>query len=262
LLGDANRLSQVLLNLVGNAIKFTNRGSVRLTARYEQASPNCGVLQIDVSDTGLGMTPDVLKKLFQPFTQADRSTAREFGGTGLGLFISQEWAHLMGGTLDVRSEVGMGTTFSLRVPAIPDTAETPVPGIKSTGKAPLDSAPRGRVLVAEDHAVNRMITLHMLKKLGFEAEAVTDGQAVLAALQNGHFDAVLMDCQMPIMDGFSATRELRRRGAAVPVIALTAAALQEDRDACKAAGMDAYLTKPVDRDALDAALSTLLLHKP
>ena len=273
--GDAGRIRQVLINLAGNAIKFTPTG--RVVVRVSPATRGdgeSGWLRFAVEDTGIGIDAATQTRLFEPFSQADASTTRRFGGTGLGLAISRRLVDAMGGDLVVASEPGVGSTFGfeLHLPAsddAPDEGESaamravPVRTAESTrgeARTPRSVSPAtdtGRVLVAEDNPVNQMVALGMLTQLGYSAEVVSNGDQALWALRHERFDAVLMDCHMPEMDGFAATRELRLReatGRRTPVIAMTAGVLDEDRDRCLAAGMDDFVGKPVDVDLLRVTL--------
>lgn len=278
--GDPGRLRQILLNLVSNALKFTERGRVQINVNVQARSASSIELRFAVSDTGIGITPDKLKGLFKAFTQADASTSRNYGGTGLGLAICKQLVGMMGGEIGAESSVGVGSKFwftarfndaaqregkcsdgldGLRVLTRPFAANekggngaSPVAVIEATlsafGAANSSNTGRRRVLVAEDNLVNQMVTAHHLHKLGYEVETVKDGHEVLAQLAQHHFDLVLMDCQMPLMDGFDAVAEIRRDPARsyarVPVVGLSASAMSEERDRCLAAGMNDYLTKP------------------
>ncbi len=250
--GDAGRVRQVLLNLAGNAVKFTQAGTVTLKVEWEPAAP---AVSFDVVDSGIGMSADAMQRLFTPFFQADASTTRRFGGTGLGLSISRQLAEGMGGSLTVTSVPGVGTTCSFRVPtaaAEAVAAKPPVVLLPASFRA-------ARVLVVDDNAVNRKVALGLLARLGIQAVTVVDGEEALEALRQGPFDLVLMDCQMPRLDGFSATRGIREGQVGpgnvdVPIVAMTANALEGDRDECLAAGMNDYLAKPIDPEALEAGL--------
>jgi PAS domain S-box-containing protein len=258
-LGDADRLRQVLLNLVGNAVKFTAQGSVTVRAVVDRVdAENTPVLRFSVTDTGPGIAPEVAERLFEPFRQADQSTRRRFGGTGLGLSISRRIVELMGGTIGFESNLGRGSTFWFAIP-FPRAADDAEPDSQpDTSRSALDAfddhGDGVLVLVAEDNPVNRTLALQQLKKLGYRAHAVTDGREAIDALAHRTYDLILMDCQMPELDGFEATREIRRseasRGRHVPIVAMTANALDGDREACLAAGMDDFLAKPVELAAL------------
>ena len=269
-LGDPGRLRQILLNLVGNSIKFTDRGHIHVFADATHPVPGRALLHFAVQDTGIGIPPEVQGKIFAAFSQADGSMSRRFGGTGLGLAISQRLVEMMGGRIWVESEPGKGSTFHFTLdlplenstdtwdsaPASSNSAATPaLPASSSVNFSP-------RVLLVEDNSVNRTLALRILQKRGFRVSMAVDGKQALAAHQSSHFDVILMDVQMPIMDGFEATAEIRKReqvtGKHVPIIALTAHAMKEDRDRCLSAGMDAYVTKPIRPDELFRAIHELL----
>jgi PAS domain S-box-containing protein len=259
---DPLRVRQCLVNLVGNAIKFTETGEVRVTLALENAQGAERSLRIDVSDTGIGMTAEQLGRLFQPFAQADASTSRRFGGTGLGLTICRRLSELMGGELSVQSELGKGSVFSLRLPA-PQVDEV---SVECPPSAPREQGPAGalmarlaaRILLAEDGVDNQRLISHVLRKAGAEVEIVADGaqavqRALAAASATGRepaFDLLLMDMQMPVLDGYEATRHLRLAGYEGPIVALTAHAMSDDRAKCLAAGCDDFASKPLQRDEL------------
>lgn len=261
---DPTRLRQILINLVGNAIKFTEAGEVRVAASLRRNRKGQDLLTFDIIDTGIGISPEHVERLFRPFSQADTSMTRRFGGTGLGLVISRKLARALGGEVRlVRSEPGTGSHFRAKVAAAGATsllspeealraleAEAPV-------SLPADPWPRlaGRVLVAEDGPDNARLIEYLLRRAGVSVTVVGNGQeaveAVVSAQRGGRgFDAVLMDIQMPVMDGCEATRRIRAAGYQGPVIALTAHAMRDDRERCLAAGCDDYLAKPFDRDVL------------
>jgi two-component system sensor histidine kinase/response regulator len=254
LVGDAVRLRQVLLNFVGNALKFTDAGSVELAVDCPDVSGGEATLRLLVRDTGPGISPAARSRLFTAFSQGDASVTRRHGGTGLGLAICRQIAELMGGSVGMESAPGKGSTFRFE-------ARFPL----ATGALGAPSAPASRadvrglnVLVVDDNAVNRRVTLSQLEQLGCRAQTASDGAQALALMEGGGFDIVLMDCAMPVMDGYAASAELRRRegpGRRTPVVALTAGARPEDRARCLAAGMDDHLAKPVSLDHLAAALS-------
>jgi len=258
--GDAARVKQILINLVGNALKFTEEGRVTLSARFERDGPS-GRLLFDVADTGIGMSEEQAARLFERFRQADMSTTRRFGGTGLGLDISRRLAELMGGRLSlVHSEVGKGSTFRLELPMedLEDLRlirQAPKRSERDTGLAHTDGGLACRVLVAEDNPVNQRIVLRILERFGADVDVVGDGsQAVDAALEaerdGAPFSVVLMDMHMPVMDGVAAIKELRARGYERPIVVLTAAILPHEQERCREAGCDAFAAKPVDRHAL------------
>ena len=270
LTGDAGRLRQVLMNLVGNAIKFTDSGSVTIRVRRLASGDDPVHLRFDVQDTGIGISAEDQARLFQPFTQADNKNSRRRGGTGLGLAISMRIVELMGGRIGLQSSPGQGSTFWFELS--PKLAQAPpadsLPA--GTGEAPVEptapvSAPATplRILVAEDHKINQRLVTFMLRSLRQQAEFAVNGLDAVKAWEESSPDVILMDCQMPEMDGFEATREIRRREAArqpdgrkrVRIIALTANALTGDRDRCLTAGMDDYLTKPFTLEQLRKALN-------
>ena len=264
-LADGQRLKQVLLNLVGNAVKFTEQGAVQLRARAMPATPGRASVRFEVVDTGIGIPPEDMRTLFQPFFQVDGSQRRLRGGTGLGLAISQRIVQAMGSQVQVRSEPGRGSCFwfDLDLPLAPDW--TP-PQVIDSRLGGLDDAPEalaGSVLLVEDNLVNRMIGAEMLRGFGLEVTEAEDGQKALELLKDHHFDLVLMDIQMPVMDGYTATlrirdRESRLRLPRVPIVALTANAFDEDTAHSLAAGMDAHLAKPYNRGQLRDLLSRWL----
>ena len=262
--GDPTRLRQIFANLLGNALKFTEQGSVTLDVRRlpSPAGDERCWLRFVLIDSGIGMTAEALEQLFQPFTQAETSTARRFGGSGLGLSISRHLVEQMGGRLAVDSAPGRGTSFSIELPfaaaATVRPAAAPVAGALASRLA-------GHVLVAEDNPVNQEVIGAMLGQLGLRATLVGDGSEAVAAVADGGYDLVLMDCQMPGMDGYQAAAAIRAaegEGARLPIVALTANARADDRSRCLAAGMDDYLTKPVSLATLGAALQRWLPAAP
>jgi nitrogen fixation negative regulator NifL len=255
--GDPGRLRQVLSNLIANAIKFTPRGAV--TVRVESASNDGAqaIVRLSVTDTGIGIAPEKHEMIFSKFTQADASTTREFGGSGLGLAISRELVHVFGGEIGVTSAPGKGSTFSF-------TSMFELPRSKAARPvheaAIVEPSPhRLRVLVAEDNSMNRNVAKIMLQKLGHVANTVSNGTEAVEVLRQMPFDVVLMDCQMPVMDGFEATQTIRTpesgvRNPQIPIIAMTANAVHGYREICLEAGMDDYLSKPVTLRDLSAVL--------
>ncbi len=249
--GDPTRLRQVLSNLLSNAIKFTEGGNITLAASalaLRAGDPRTW-LRISVRDSGIGIAPEELKILFRPFTQADSSTTRQYGGTGLGLVISKHLVELMGGFVNVESAPGAGTHICIDLPfaAAKNTEAARAPHALTAKRL------AARVLVAEDNPVNQEVIRAMLCIAGAEVLLVENGEIAVQTLRQGEFDVVLMDCQMPVMDGYEAAREIRHEeapGRHIPIIALTANAFSEDRERCLAAGMDDYLKKPVNRDLL------------
>jgi len=251
--GDAVRLKQVLLNLTGNAIKFTERGHVEISAQVLLRDEKVATLRFLVRDTGIGMDRETLAKLFKVFSQGDSSTTRRFGGSGLGLAISQKLANRMGSHITVQSEAGIGSEFGFDL-TLP-VGRTP----KRASRAPFVPKPRalaGRILVVEDDRVNQRVVELLLKNLGLDPVIVADGASAVEVATFERWDAVLMDVQMPGMDGYEATRRIRARldGRALPIIALTANAMATDREACVAAGMDDFIAKPVRQEELRTCL--------
>jgi signal transduction histidine kinase/CheY-like chemotaxis protein len=251
---DATRLRQVLINLAANAVKFTESGSVRLAVRADTDR----TLRFEVDDTGPGIPPEKLGEIFRPFTQVDASMSRRYGGAGLGLAISSRLAKALGGELSVESQVGVGSRFVLRIRAESITERAETPSVTSPTRSP--SRLHGRVLIAEDGADNRRLLAHLLERWGLEVEIAENGAQALervaaCAERREPVELVLMDMQMPEVDGYEAARSLRARGFQGPIIALTAHAMEGSREACLAAGCDDFLTKPVDRAQLRAALA-------
>ena len=255
--GDPLRLQQVLLNLMGNAVKFTARGRVALRVDTVASVGESGQglrLRFMVQDTGLGMTADQMSRLFQPFTQADASTSRRFGGTGLGLAISRQLVERMGGRIDVASEPGHGSTFWVELPfGVVAEAPTSVPTATVTRLMSLPGAADHpelaglRVLLVEDNEVNQELAVALLERVGIQVTLAGDGHQALACLKDGEFDCVLMDCQMPEMDGYTATRLMREQPewSRLPVIAMTANAMSGEREKVLEAGMNDHVPKPV-----------------
>jgi signal transduction histidine kinase/CheY-like chemotaxis protein len=254
--GDAPRLKQVLLNLVGNGVKFTERGGVTLALAALPAGPGRSVVRFDVSDTGIGMSDDALGHMFQPFHQVDGTRSRLYGGTGLGLAISQRIVEAMGGRITVDSKPGLGARFSFTLD-LPLAKAQVVSASMSSDFAPLDNASpmSGVVLLVEDNMVNRMIGAEMLKSFGIDVVEAEQGRQALQLMDRQRFDLVLMDIQMPVLDGYAATQQARERESRlrlprVPIVALTANAFDEDAALSLAAGMDGHLAKPYTRDQL------------
>jgi signal transduction histidine kinase/CheY-like chemotaxis protein len=269
--GDSHRLQQMLLNLVGNAVKFTEQGEVELRISIPEASANATFMRIDVRDSGIGIEPHRLDAIFDAFQQADGSVTRRFGGTGLGLSIARDIAQLMGGDVEVSSKPGQGSTFSIMFPLTEaqtqasQPADQPVHSVvhdvaDQTGSMIRMEQPDNNVheqtnasfplftdchlLVAEDNPVNQMLVEAILESLGVAFVIVANGQEALDAMAAQRFDLVLMDCQMPVVDGLSSTSIARARGDKLPIIAVTANAMTGDRERCLEAGMDDYLSKP------------------
>ncbi len=263
LAGDPKRLRQVLVNLIGNAIKFTASGSISIHVAMERHSETEMTLRTSVTDTGIGIPADKTGLLFNPFTQADSSTTRRFGGTGLGLAICKQLSELMGGTVAVESSVGVGSTFwftaQLSVP------EQPAPLISLVaGSAVIKSSCcLARILIVEDNAVNQLLLKEHLIRCGYHAEIADNGPEALSRLQEDCFDLVFMDCRLPGMDGYEATARIRDpdsnvKNHDIPVIAYTANVLPDDRERCLASGMNDYLSKPLRMQALTSVLERWL----
>ena len=251
LLGDPTRIRQVLVNLIGNAIKFTEHGHVKVRAVLEPVRDGELALTLQVEDTGIGIAEEKQSLIFEAFTQADGSTTRRHGGTGLGLSISRQLVQLMRGELRVKSAPGVGSVFTCRF-----SFKYRLPG-EQTRPLPDTDAPnllQGRVLLVEDNIVNQTVTKGMLQRLGLSVDTAADGRQALQLHANQAYELILMDCQMPTMDGFETTRRVRQQeqlsGRHTPVVALTANAMEGDRERCLAAGMDDYLAKPISREAL------------
>lgn len=290
--GDPIRLRQILMNLLSNAMKFTEAGGISLTADYVSGTPTHTQLRISVTDTGIGIPPAAKLRIFDAFAQADGSTTRRYGGTGLGLSIAKQLVGLMGGAITVESEPGRGSTFSFTAqfelqplgveaatgltsyPQLPKPQFTLEHAYGPSQPLPSSAGPESqhaghspaRILVAEDSPVNREVAGGMLELLGYQAEMAENGRQAMELAARTHFDLVLMDCQMPEMDGLTATGEIRRHEAAsgqqrLTIIALTANAMQGDREQCLAAGMDDYLTKPYTQVQLQAIVQKWLDKK-
>jgi CheY-like chemotaxis protein/HPt (histidine-containing phosphotransfer) domain-containing protein len=266
--GDPHRLRQVLTNLLFNATKFTEQGEVTLDAELANKSDGSATIRFSISDTGIGIRSDQIARLFSPFTQADTSTTRKYGGAGLGLAICKHLVEMMGGTIGVNSQEGQGSTFwftAVFVLASPEQrpaneVEDGMPGIRSGATF---RGQRARILVAEDNATNREVALAQLRRLGHKPTAVTNGADAVSAVALGHYDLVLMDCEMPVMDGFEATRLIRSSaGEKVPIVALTANASSTDRDRCLREGMNDFLAKPTELGRLAEVLSKWLSPAP
>ena len=267
--GDSGRLRQVLLNLCGNAVKFTAQGAVTLNVRSLDQDTLHTTLRFEVRDTGMGIPADRLHSLFRPFSQVDASTTRRFGGTGLGLSIVKTLAEMMGGDVGVESVEGAGSTFWFTARFAMAAAEG---GGRQAQAQHLPMPPQPgeahgrdgrRILLAEDNAVNEKVATRTLQRLGYDVDAVRNGREAVTAWETGRYHLILMDCQMPELDGYEATREIRNRERErglerIPIVALTAHAMKDDDIKCKASGMDDHLTKPVDRERLQLCLDHYL----
>jgi len=259
-IGDLTRLRQIIVNLIGNAIKFTDSGAVELSVGVDSRTPIEIGLHFVVSDTGVGIALEKQKLIFEAFSQADGSTARKFGGTGLGLSICSHLVELMGGKIWVESALGQGSSFHFTAvlgvgnPVMETAAAAPpvefASAVPATDRAVQKEKRQLRILLAEDNAINQKIACHVLEKQGHHVTVTADGRQALSALDQAHFDVVLMDVQMPEMDGFETTGAIRARergtGVHLPIIAMTAHAMKGDRERCIAAGMDSYISKPLE----------------
>ncbi len=263
LVGDPTRLLQILINLLSNALKFTAKGEVSLkVTRLEESGENL-TLRFAVRDTGIGISPETQAKLFRPFIQADTSTTRQFGGTGLGLVICRKLVELMEGSIDLTSVPGEGSTFSVTLPFTKQTAAVAAPehsdaALIHTGFA----VPNGlRVLLAEDNETNKIVAVRRLQKLGCLVDVASNGLEAVEAWRRDKYSIILMDCQMPQMDGYEAARRIRgleadQNSSRTRIVAMTASAMNEDREHCLAAGMDDYISKPVNENKLRNVLET------
>lgn len=264
--GDANRLQQIIINLINNAIKFTKEGGISLTAKRLPAESGRALIRFEVIDTGIGISKEASVRLFQSFSQVDASTTRVFGGTGLGLAICKQLTTLMGGEIGVYSELGRGSTFWFTVNLAEQLQSRIVPQESNQAKVSSELNEQGDicVLFAEDNEINQVVTSEILRSLGLRFEIASNGQEALDATVNKRYDLILMDCQMPIMDGFEATHLIRERERAaenrgekiprVPIVAITANAIKGDKERCLDAGMDDYVVKPIDTEKLVAVV--------
>ncbi len=253
--GDQLKLRQILNNLLANAIKFTENGEVILRVK-EEGGASGELLRVEVQDTGIGIAPEHQNRIFEQFRQADSSIWKRYGGTGLGLNIAKRLVELMGGEMGVRSEAGEGTIFWFTVQMRPAGKEPPAAMAVSGRKRPQGECTTARVLLAEDNPVNQRIAEKLLTRSGCRVATVATGRAAVELMRLEQFDAIFMDCQMPEMNGLEATMEIRRLGHAIPIIALTASTMAEEKEKCLSAGMDDFLSKPIDLAELDRILRT------
>lgn len=265
LVSDSTRLRQILVNLLSNAVKFTHAGGITVTAgAARQPASDVYDVRFTVADTGIGIPADRIDRLFLSFSQVDASTTRKYGGTGLGLAICRRLTELLGGRIWVESELGKGTrmSFTIQAAAGPSPAVAPPPRLPPPPEAPQPEPRLGdrhplRVLVAEDNLVNQRVALAMLARLGYRADLAVNGLEAVDAVRRVPYDVVLMDLHMPELDGLNAMRQIVEEhpiGRRPRIVALTASAFDEDRNACVAAGMDDFLSKPMEKDKLEAAL--------
>ena len=257
LMGDATRIMQVLNNLISNAIKFTpNNGLVGISLNVTDESVTNQVLEFCVADTGIGISGESLNEIFSPFIQANKSTTREYGGTGLGLQISKSLIANLGGDIWVESEEGRGSEFYFRL-TLDKTEQHPLNVISDT----LAGSPQfnGKVLVAEDNEINQIVAREIFKSYGLDVELAKDGMQAIEATKRSHFDIIFMDLQMPNMDGFEATKAIRLSGNSTPIIALTASVLKEDVEKARQMGSDSYISKPIDRREVTKVLQRFLI---
>jgi CheY-like chemotaxis protein len=261
---DPVRLRQCLVNLTGNAIKFTSQGHVYINISTERLSER-DFIRFDVEDTGIGIPKDKQSSIFEAFTQADGSTTRKFGGTGLGLTITRQLVELLGGTLSLQSTEGKGSVFTILLPAGVNLDEVEIVNPYSAmdeliselqSASPQPAAPRGgRILVAEDAAANQKLITVLLERMGYRVTIAENGKEALEALEKDSYDLIFMDMMMPVMNGYTATQKLRSKGCVLPIIALTANAMKGDDQKCYEAGCNEYISKPIDRQKLKMLLA-------
>ena len=254
--GDPTRLAQALLNYLGNAVKFTERGSISISGRVLEESTAGWLLRFDVTDTGVGMAPEQQLRVFNAFEQGDNATTRKYGGSGLGLVINRRIAQLMGGEVGVESKLGQGSTFWLTARMARGWRTSPAPARETTDALTLGAHRGKRLLLAEDEQVNQEVVKLFLGDAGLQIDIASDGETALHMASNGHYDLILMDVQMPKMNGLDATRAIRKLSAyaSTPILAMTANAFAEDRQSCRSAGMDDFVAKPVEPESLFATL--------
>lgn len=258
--GDPTRLQQILNNFLSNAIKFTAHGEVGLEVSLAEPTGESATLHFEITDTGIGIAPENQSRLFSAFTQADASTTRKFGGTGLGLAISKQLSEMMGGKIGLLSEEGKGSVFWADIPFVPlEDSEDAAQADESATHRGAPGQDDYRLLLAEDNPINQKVALGLLKKLGYANVVIAqNGAEALARYRESAFDVILMDCQMPVMDGFEATATLRAEGCVAPIVAMTANAVSGDRERCLNAGMNDYIAKPISADVLSRTLARWL----
>jgi CheY-like chemotaxis protein len=265
--GDPGKIRQIVTNLVGNALKFTQQGTVYISASLASEQNGIATILFEVHDTGIGIPESRLGAVFEPFTQASGSTARKYGGTGLGLAICRQLAKLMGGEIGATSEEGRGSTFWFTARLEKQTSPTPKVHSNIIPAAPVKIVNRNaRILLAEDNITNQVVAKAILGRLGYKADTVANGIEAVQALELINYDLVLMDCQMPEMDGFEATALIRDSGSKVlnhdvPIVAMTAAAITGDREKCLASGMNDYISKPLYKNELAQILGKWLTYE-
>jgi CheY-like chemotaxis protein len=268
--GDPGRLSQILVNLIGNAIKFTTQGGVSLHVSLDAEDDRTATVRFSIRDTGIGIPQSRIDAIFSPFTQVDGSTTRQYGGSGLGLSISKQLTEMMGGVIGVESSEGEGSLFWFTVPFNKQSLQqgAQLSGNGAPAKPVLqivtdEEKEKLRILVVEDNSINQMVALTILRKLGYNAEAVANGREAIAALESIYYDLVFMDVEMPVMDGYAATRAIRSPDSHVLnhdvlIIAMTAHAMQKDRDKSREAGMNDHITKPISPEMVAGVLNRWL----
>ena len=270
MISDPIRIKQVLMNLIGNAIKFTSEGHVEIVMRLAKSESGQTLLAFDIVDTGVGIKEEAIERIFDPFAQADTSVTRKFGGTGLGLAISRKLVSALGGTMTVRSKVNVGSVFSFTIDPGDISAVEMCDGdsinFADSGRRNLEEdsieLPDCRILIAEDGVSNRKLLTLVLNRAGANVESAENGQIALEMSSASDYDVILMDMQMPVMDGYTATQRIRETGSAIPIVALTAHAMAEDEAKCLAAGCTHFLTKPIDISLLIRTLQQILGYEP
>jgi signal transduction histidine kinase/CheY-like chemotaxis protein len=259
IMGDSSRLRQVLVHLIANAVKFTERGEVRLEVTLAGDVQSTNALLFRVVDSGIGIAPKTAARLFTPFTQADTTSTRRYGGCGLGLATARRLVQLMQGSMGVESQLGRGSVFWFLLPLEAVEPAQPV----TAGATPAPGSRQGLVLIVDDNPVNQLVAARAVNRLGYLTEVASGGEQALEAVAASQFDAILLDCQMPGMDGYQTAAEIRRREAGqghIPIIAATANTMEGDREKCLASGMDDYLPKPIRFAELKAALDRWVAH--